>query len=350
MKPKFSLFHLPTFTPPFNTSEAEFYREMLEQIERADAIGLHSTWFAEHHFNNYGGHIPSVAVFGAAVAQRTRRIRIGSGIALLPLQDPVRVAEEYAMLDCLSGGRLEFGIGRGFQKVEYDAFGRSMSDSRALFEDAHEIIVKAWTQERFSHESKFRKIENLRVIPKPVQKLPPFYVACIFTPDSFRWTGSKGYNLMVVPYAAPNPDDLTSRVGIFREAHKASGAKADGEVLAVYHFYCGETAEKAKEEPREPMMRYMQGFVAANQEDAYSTQYTPYAGLKGFIGTIEYEGYMYPNRVIIGDPEQCVARIREILASGVTNVSLLANFGGLAHDKVLASLDRFAKHVMPKFT
>ena len=219
-------------------------------------------------------------MIGAAVAQRTKNIRIGSGIALLPLQDPIRLAEEYAMLDCLSGGRLEFGIGRGFQKGEYDAFERDMGDSRALFEEAHAIIMKAWAEKRVSHDGIFRKVRNLQVIPKPVQQPPPVYVACIFTPESFEWTGKMGYHLMVVPYAQPNPEALVGRIQLFTQTRQAHGHTDAPEVLGVYHFYCGETAQKAKEEPREAMMRYINAVVASNQEAAYSDQYRPYKGLK----------------------------------------------------------------------
>lgn len=346
---KFSLFHLPTFFPQFHSSEERFYQDMLVETDRVEALGFHSVWFAEHHFYNYGGHIPSVPVLGAAVAQRTKKLRIGSGIVLLPLQDPIRVAEEYAMLDCLSGGRLEFGIGRGFQRAEYDAFERNMADSRVLFEEAHDIILKAWTEERFSYEGKFRRVHNLRVVPKPVQKLPPIYVACIFTPESFQWTGQMGYHLMVVPYAAPNPADLTGRIQLFSDARKAHGHTAAPEILAVYHFYCGETAAQAKDEPREALQRYVNSVVESNTEEAYSDQYKAYKGLQKGFKMMDYEGYLYPHRVIFGDPDQCVARIREIQSTGVTNVSLLANFGGLEHTKVLASLDRFAQYVMPKF-
>jgi len=344
---KLSLFHLPSFFPQFHSSEEQFYQDMLVETDRVEAMGFHSVWFAEHHFHNYGGHIPSVPVLGAAVAQRTKKIRIGSGIGLLPLQDPVRMAEEYAMLDCLSGGRLEFGIGRGFQRLEYDAFERDMADSRVLFEEAHDIIRKAWTEERFSYEGKFRKVHNLRVIPKPVQKLPPIYVACIFTDESFQWTGRMGYNLMVVPYASPDPAFLTGKIQLFRDTRKAHGYKTEPEVLGVYHFYCGETAEQAKEEPREAMLRYVNAVREANQEAAYSDQYKMYQKLGQAFGTFDYS-YLYPHKVIFGDPDQCVARVKEILATGVTNISLLANFGGLDHAKIMASLDRFAREVMPK--
>jgi natural product biosynthesis luciferase-like monooxygenase protein len=344
---RISLFHLPSFFPQFHASEAQFYQDMLTETDRAEAAGFHSVWLAEHHFHNYGGHIPSVPVLGAAIAQRTKNIRIGSGITLLPLQDPIRIAEEFAMLDCLSGGRLEFGIGRGFQKHEYDAFERSMGDSRVLFEEAHDIIMKAWTEERFSYEGKFRKVHDLRVIPKPVQKLPPIYVACILTADSFQWTGKMGHNLMTVPYGAPSPEFLAGNINLFRDAYRASGRRVEPEVLAVYHFYCGETPEKAQEEPREAMMRYVGAVGESNNEAAYSDQYALYQNFRQAFRGITYE-YLYPSRLIFGDPDQCVQRIREVEAMGITNVSLLVNFGGLEHMKVTASLDRFTKHVLPR--
>ncbi len=346
----FSLFHLPTFFPQFHASEAQFYQDMLTETDQAEALGFHAVWFAEHHFHHYGGHLPSVPVLGTAVAQRTKRLRIGSGIALLPLQDPIRVAEEFALLDCLSGGRLEFGIGRGFQKLEYDAFERNMADSRVLFEEAHDIIMKAWTAERFSYEGKFRTVRNLQVFPQPVQKPPPIYVACIFTPESFEWTGQMGYNLMVVPYAAANPQTLMGNIQRFRGTREAHGFTTAPEILAVYHFYCGETPVKAREEPREALMRYLRTAGESNQEAAYSEQYAAYKKMREGFKMMDYDNYLYPHRVIVGDPDQCVERITQIRATGVTNVALLANFGGLEHAKVLASLDRFAKDVMPRFS
>jgi natural product biosynthesis luciferase-like monooxygenase protein len=345
---KFSLLHLPTYFPEVHGSEAQFYQSILAQCDRAETHGFHSVWFAEHHFHNYGGHIPSVPVLASAVAQRTKNIRLGSGICLIPLQDPIRVAEQYAMLDCLSGGRLEFGIGRGFQKMEYDAFERDMGDSRALFEEAHDIIMKAWTCKEFSHDGKFRKLKHIEVTPKPVQKLPPVYVACIFTEESFEWTGKMGYNLMTVPYASPDPKFIIGRINHFRAARETAGHAGAGEVLGVYHFYCGETNEQAEAETRGPMMRYIQAVVESNKEAAYSGEYKMYKALpQAFAGTT-YES-LYPNRVIFGDPDQCANRIREITAMGVTNISLLIDFGGIELAKMMASLDRFARHVMPRF-
>lgn len=345
---RFSLLHLPTYYQNCHGSEAQFYQAMLEQCDRAERHRFHSAWFAEHHFHDYGGHIPSVPVLASAVAQRTQHLRLGSGICLIPLQDPVRVAEQYAMLDCLSNGRLEFGIGRGFQKSEYDAFERRMDDSRVLFEEAHDIIIKAWTENNFSYDGKFRQIKNLTVIPKPVQKLPPIYVACIFTEESFAWAGSQGYNLMTVPYAAPNPNFIIGRINHFRAARTAAGHTGNGEVLGVYHFYCAETNEQAVADTREPMMRYVQAVVSSNKEAAYSDQYKMYKSLPEAFAGFTYEA-LYPQRVVFGDPDQVAARISEIIAMGITNIGFVVDFGGLPQAKILASMDRFAKEVMPRF-
>jgi len=154
--------------------------------------------------------------------------------------------------------------------------------------------------------------------------------------------------VMTVPYAAANPEFLVGKINLFNDNRKAHGYKAAAEVLGVYHFYCGETPEKAKEEPRDAVMRYVGAAAAANQEAAYSDQYTIYQGLKNAFQAMDYD-YLYPSRVIFGDPDQCIERIKQVLAVGVTNVSLLVNFGGLDHGKIMASLDRFAKYVLPKF-
>jgi natural product biosynthesis luciferase-like monooxygenase protein len=344
---KFSLLHLPTFYADVHGSDAQFYQYILEQSDRAEQHGFHSVWFAEHHFHTYGGHIPSVPILATAVAMRTTRVRLGSGICLIPLQDPIRVAEQFAMLDCLSAGRLEFGIGRGFQKSEYDNFGRDMGDSRELFEEAYTLIKKAWTEDNFSFEGKFRQVRDITVVPKPIQKLPPFYVACIFTEESFAWAGTQGHNLMTVPYAAPTTKFINGRIATYRDARRVAGHPGSGEILGVYHFYCAEAAEQAITDTRDPLMRYVQSVIDSNTEAAYSNQYQAYKSLSEAFRGVTYET-LYPQKVIIGDPAQCAARIAEIQQLGVTNISLLVDFGGLGQAKILASMDRFAREVMPR--
>ena len=157
-----------------------------------------------------------------------------------------------------------------------------------------------------------------------------------------------GYNVMVVPYASPQPEALAGNIQLFLHAHKARGYKVAAEVMAVYHFYCGETTAKAKEEPREAILRYLGAVVDSNREEAYSDQYTAYKGLKQGLGRMSYD-YLLSAQGHLGGADQCVERIKEIQSTGVTNTSLLVNFGGLDHSKVMASFDRFAKYVMPNF-
>ena len=348
---KFSLFYLTTYFPEVHRSERGLYAQILEQIDEGERIGLHSVWLAEHHFFDYGGHIPSIPVLGATIAARTTKMKIASGIAMIGLQDPIRVAEQFAMLDQLSGGRVIFGIGRGFQKCEFDAFQRNLDDSRIAFEEAHEVIRRAWTEERFSFDGRFTKVKNLRVIPKPLQKpMPPIYVACTFTPQSFQWTGAQGHHLMVVPYAAPDLAIVKQNVDLYRTALAGSGRSTGGDVICALHMYCAASAEKGKEEPRAALMRYLARFSESTRDAQHSEAYAGYDGLSEALTKFDYDTFLYPNRVIFGDPDQCVERVRALEAMGVTHVGLVIDFGGLAREPILRSLERFRQYVIPKFS
>ena len=170
---KVSLFYLPTYLKEVHGPAANLYRDILEEVEFAEQAGFHAAWFAEHHFFAYGGVIPSAILLATAAAARTRRLRIATGVVQLPINHPLRVAEQIAMLDSISGGRAIFGIGRGFERAEYDAFNIPMEESRLRFNEAHDLIIKAWREERFSFEGKFYKVHDLSVIPQPLQKPHP---------------------------------------------------------------------------------------------------------------------------------------------------------------------------------
>jgi natural product biosynthesis luciferase-like monooxygenase protein len=346
---KLSLFYLPTYIPQLNGSMVQFYRDVLEEVEFADQNGLDAVWFAEHHFFGYGGAFPSVPVIAAAAAQRTQRIRIGSGVALIVLNDPVRVAEEFAMLDNLSGGRLDFGIGRAFQRVEYDAFSVPMDESRARFNEAHEIILKAWSDEPVTIAGKFRSLKDVNVTPKPAQRPhPPIYVACIMTPDSFEFTGRHGYNLMYVPYVA-SPADSVARVKTYRDWLTKSGRDpASRDVMMCVHAFCGESSEDARDYPRPFIRNYFQLAAEANLVDADNNQYRGYGGLGKIFEHIHNNyDFMYPHQVIFGNPDQFLERIGNYEAMGATHISLIVNFGGMPHAEIMRSLERVVMHVLP---
>src|SRR3989449_6833486 len=155
-------------------TEAGVYADALEEARLADELGFEAIWLAEHHFSSYG-ICPSLAVLAAAIARETRRARIGTSVVVAPFAHPLRIAEEWAMVDILSGGRLEFGLGRGYQPNEFRGFGVSMERTRERSDECLEIIRRAWTEERVTFEGEFYTVRDVRVLPKPIQKPhPPF--------------------------------------------------------------------------------------------------------------------------------------------------------------------------------
>jgi alkanesulfonate monooxygenase SsuD/methylene tetrahydromethanopterin reductase-like flavin-dependent oxidoreductase (luciferase family) len=180
--------YFPDRDPPYEV----YYRQILEQIELAEELGWECFMFNEHHFLGYGGLIANPAVMLAAAAARTEKIRLGPCIAITPLRHPLQSAEDYAMVDVISNGRLEFGIGSGKTGLDYRVFGIPREESRARMEEANEVILKAWSQERLSHQGKFWQFEEIQLYPRPVQQPhPPIWVAGT-SAQTLGWAGKNG--------------------------------------------------------------------------------------------------------------------------------------------------------------
>src|SRR5262249_29699529 len=150
-------------------SERRRYLDLIAQIELGDAIGFDTAWLGELHFSRAFSILADPLMVLAAAAQRTTRIRLGTAVTLLPLHNPVKIAEEAAIADILSDGRLEFGVGRGTAPIHYAGYDIAQEESRARFEEALDFIQKAWTEESFSYQGKFYRARDLTVVPKPVQ-------------------------------------------------------------------------------------------------------------------------------------------------------------------------------------
>src|SRR5437867_1724144 len=171
--------------------------------EWAEELGFDSFWLGEHHFYWYGTCVSPPAVI-AALGQRTKKIRLGPTVSVLPFHHPLVVAEEYALADNLCGGRLNFAIGSGFSPVEYKTFGMSMEEARERYWESFDLILKAWTQEEFSHKGKFYQIENGSLYMKPVQKpMPPIWVAAS-SDETLIKTGELGFSTMGIPFVRSN--------------------------------------------------------------------------------------------------------------------------------------------------
>jgi Coenzyme F420-dependent N5,N10-methylene tetrahydromethanopterin reductase and related flavin-dependent oxidoreductases len=193
---KFGIGYYSLQSPPHNPHpHQKLYAEMLDEIRAAEELGFESAWLTEHHFLD-DGYCPSLLLTAAAIAASTKKVRIGTGILLMPLHDPIRVAEDAAVADLISGGRLILGLGLGYRKEEFDGFDVSLKSRKGRMEESIEILQKSWADEPFSLQGKYYQYENINVTPKPVQKPIPIWIGA-FTEPAIRRAARIGAPLYV---------------------------------------------------------------------------------------------------------------------------------------------------------
>jgi len=176
------------------------YQRALQRIEIMDQTGYDAVWLTEHHFSDYSV-CPSIPVMGTYAAARTKRLRIGAGVTLAAFYHPLRLAEELALLDILSEGRLNWGAGRGFDAREFKNFDVPMPESYDRFREVVDVVVKAWTNDRLTHQGKYFSFDDVEVLPKPLQQPhPPMWVAAS-SPDAIDWAASAGHTILMDPHS-----------------------------------------------------------------------------------------------------------------------------------------------------
>jgi alkanesulfonate monooxygenase SsuD/methylene tetrahydromethanopterin reductase-like flavin-dependent oxidoreductase (luciferase family) len=196
----------------------DVYARALERIEMMDKTGFDAVWLAEHHFTTFSV-CPSVHMLGVLAAARTKRLRIGTAVSLAALYHPLRLAEEVALLDVLSGGRVNWGAGRGFAHSEFNAFGVPVEESAERFREAVEIVLKAWSEERFSFHGAHYKFDDIEVLPKPMQKPLPVWMAAT-SESAIDWAASRGFSILMDPHAS------TTELGAKRRHYAEKMAEA----------------------------------------------------------------------------------------------------------------------------
>src|SRR5262245_34664793 len=177
------------------------YARALERIEIMDRGGFDAVWLAEHHFNAFSV-CPSVHMMGMLAAARTSRLRIGTAVSLAAFYHPLRLAEEVALLDVLSGGRVNWGAGRGFDPTEFTVFGVSAEESAPRFREAVDVVLRAWTEERLTFRGQYFHFENVEVLPKPLQRPHPPVWAAASSEPAVEWAAEHGLSILMDPHAA----------------------------------------------------------------------------------------------------------------------------------------------------
>jgi probable F420-dependent oxidoreductase len=313
------------------------FEETIQECERAEAAGFDSVWLGEHH--NSATLYPMPLIGLAAIASRTRRLQLGTGVLLLPLYHPLAVAEEAAMVDVISGGRLILGVGAGYAPEEFSAFGVSIKERGSRMDEAVPLIHRLWSEEKVTHEGRHYRLTNATVGPRPSQRpRPPIWFAGWVEPAIRRaarlgeaWLGGPSAKL----------DELAACVRLYREARQAAGRDPDGgDVALMRYVFVAESLERAHAIAGVPFIRSF--------EATYFRW--PHPVVKRPPGELTIQR-LAEDRLILGDPASCIDQIRRFRqALGFTHLVCRISAPGIPREAARASLDLFTREVMPALT
>jgi alkanesulfonate monooxygenase SsuD/methylene tetrahydromethanopterin reductase-like flavin-dependent oxidoreductase (luciferase family) len=336
---------------PERKSAEVYFREALDLCEAADDLGYATVKIVEHYFRAYGGYSPSPLIFLAAAAQRTRHIRLVTGAVLPAFNHPLKLAAELAMVDCISGGRLDAGFARAFLPHEFEAFEVSMEQSRARFEDGIAAVKRLWTEDNVTFEGRFHRFKDVTLLPRPVQKPhPPILVAAISTAESFIWAGEQGYGLMFVPYLS-DFEDLGQKIELYRSAYRvATNGREPPPPSMALHLYMAESTAVARREAQP----YIEQYMAVFQESAtawtgrQSSQYRGYEQIQARLQALTYDRVLAEGRALIGDPADVLHQIRQLRQwFGALQPEMQVMFGDMAFAEARRSVELFGREVLP---
>ena len=334
-------------------SQDAAFGEAFGLADIAEKGGLDSIWLAELHFASQAGHasgrVPSVAasplILATALACRTQRAHVGIAVSLLPLAHPVRLAEEVATLDQISGGRLELGVGRSAFPIAYAGYGVPYEESRERFEECLEILLRAWTEETFSYEGKYNSFTDVSVIPRPYQKPhPPIRVASS-TQDTFSMMGSRGYPIFV-RMGSSDAGRIAGYLDLYRESWQRAEHPGSGDVILSLPVFVAETAERAYAEPKESTVSYYRRLAERFARTAAATgnaTAVDRAERAEGLASADYDE-MLRDRLVFGTPEAVAERLSGLRDSlGLSGVIIEPNPGGaIGPDSLARSVRLFA--------
>jgi alkanesulfonate monooxygenase SsuD/methylene tetrahydromethanopterin reductase-like flavin-dependent oxidoreductase (luciferase family) len=347
---EFGVFH--EFSRYAGQTDAEAFAQSFSQVDAAECWGLDVIWLAELHFLPERSVASAPLVLASAIAARTRRIKIGIGVQVLPLCHPLRLAEEVATLDHISAGRLIFGVGRsGFPRT-YEAYGIPYTESRERFAEVLEILKRCWSGQRFSFEGQFYKYNNITLVPQPLQKPhPPLRIAAT-SADTYPAIGAMGLPIFVAVRLG-TIEELGPNIAAYRQAYRAAGHAGQGKVYLRVPIYVGDTEASARADPEQSIMQFyrtlgLQLEDSASRAGARTTEQRAERGQA--LQTIGYDEALR-DKVIVGTPEAVVMRLQVLISKlGLNGVLAELNCGGLIpNEKLMRSLQLMCEQVAPRF-
>ena len=326
-------------------TQAESFDESFDQVMAAERLGFDTVWLAEHHFSPERAVLASPMIVASAICAKTERIRIGLAVQVLPLTNPLRVAEEAATVDHISKGRFEFGIGRSGLTRYYQGYNVQYEESRPRFLEALAIITKAWNQEQFSYAGQFNSYENVTVVPKPLQQPHPPITVAVAGEDTFPLIGSMGHSIFV-SMNTPK-EQLINRLAAYTKSRKEAGIEDPGGISIRVPVYVAETRDKAHSEPEESA-RHALAYAA--QELSQTAASAEAATRMHRMANTPYSEIL-ANRVLFGTPDEVVERLQTLQEElGINGIVMECNYGGrIPYAKVINSLRLLSEQVMPHF-
>jgi alkanesulfonate monooxygenase SsuD/methylene tetrahydromethanopterin reductase-like flavin-dependent oxidoreductase (luciferase family) len=339
---------------PPGKSYAELTWEVFQQMEHADQVGFDVYSVIDHHFfQKFSISANPLALFTAA-AQRTRRIHFRTALHTLPLENPLRLAGQIAEADILTNGRLECGLGRGHAWL-YGPSNVPLEESRPRYEEAIELLVRAWTEEKFSFAGQFYKVKDVSVVPKPIQKPHPKLFTGGTSDITYQMAGERGWGIFVPPLLPYKV--LEGPLDIYKKACRAQGHQPN--IVYIRPIYLDDDEKQIRKEVEQALYNFL-AVNASPVESLYGEEKKAELRAKGYgfyaSGALEsltrltYEEIVEQEIGFIGTPKKVIAQIEELQKKGgIGELAIVANFGGLEHWKSIKTQDLFAQQVMPAF-
>jgi len=365
---KFALFYeIPVPKPWGPTSEQEAYRNTIEEAVFGEEMGFHAFWTVEHHFLDEYSHCSNPEVLYGAIAAKTERMRLGYGVRLMPkpYNHPVRTAESVAVLDVISGGRVDFGTGRSSTRAELEGFDVDVTTARQQWAEAIGHVVGCWTNEEYEFQGEHWSMPRRNVHPKPVQDPHPPIFGATSSESGHYEVGRAGVGLCSFTVGVP-PEELIPRIENYRRGQadctEPLGAFRNEQVATFTMVLCAPTNDEADEVARESFEWYpaagarLIGSVATwLQEKEQELGTYSYAGDakklddEGLLDALTYEYIRDTGSSVVGDPDRCVEMAKRYEEVGVDLLLCLVNPYKIPHDKVMQTIELMGRHVIPEF-
>jgi alkanesulfonate monooxygenase SsuD/methylene tetrahydromethanopterin reductase-like flavin-dependent oxidoreductase (luciferase family) len=332
-------------------THAQRYAEMFDLIALGDALGFDVAWLAELHFGGAFSLLSSPLMAVPVIAERTRRIRLGTAVTLLPLHHPLSCAEQAATADLLSGGRLEFGVGRGSIPTQFHGFRVPVAENRARFDEALEIIRLAWTRERFSYRGAFYQVDDISVVPKPMQQPHPPIRVAVHTAESFAHIGDLGLPIYSGTTTTPL-SQLREYMALYR-AHLASGGHTwqNDQMALMLPVHVGATGVAARAAMRPGVLKYYQNLqtIFSQLPESYGEHLPRLRMIEETVANLPYEKFCREQGVF-GDAAEVTDRLQAARDEfGLSQIICWFDQGAmLPRDEVERTMREFADQVMPK--